>query len=464
MGKLLLVDDDGMILKLYKRYFEKHFEVTTATSAEEALGLIKNKNYNPEVILSDQLMPGMTGSEFLSIVSNNYPNTIRILMTADNEPSKIIPSVNQAKAFMFLIKPIKEIDLVQAVNLAFKHYKLQIENQQLIKKLKEQNLKLSKEITTSNVISTVSIYETILGLKVFKGNYFFNHFEGIIKLSNFFITDLRLPNSYKQEIMRIALYYEMMMLTFPFRLAYTNPFNLKEKDKSDYVNYFTAFVEKVSSLTPFPSFEQIWEHADGSGLPNGLKIDKITIESQIFQLSNLYFHLMYELPNRDSVNRISNNTFKYRYEIAFEKMKNAQRYILENIRWFNEDLMNSFRYAIKENKVDVFLPVRDNFEIENYDYLPEFELLLKELNDYRVKEEKAPEILHEGDNSYIVKSLHPQQLAIGMIVNQNIVTTQNVPIAKPGTKITGNLLENIHNLYEKKKLKDADTIEVKIPV
>lgn len=464
MGKLLLVDDDGMILKLYKRYFEKHFEVTIANSAEAALDLIQNKKYAPEVILSDHLMPGMTGAQFLRIISNTYPIAIRILMTSDNEPSKIIPIINQAKAFMFLIKPIKEIDLVQAINLAFKHYKLQLENFQLIKKLKEQNQKLSKEINTSDAISTASIYENILGLKLFKGNYFVNHFEGIVKISNFFITDLKLPNSFRQEIMRLTLYYELMMLTFPFRLAYTNPFDLEEKDKSDYIKYFTAYIEKLSNIKPFPSFEQIWEHADGTGFPNGLKIDKITIESQIFQLSNLYFHLMYELPNRQGLSRLINSTFKYRYETIFEKMKKAQKYILENMKWFHEDLINSFRFAIKENKVEVFLPHRENFEVENHDYLPEIEILLKELDEYRAKEENAPEIVHEGDNSYFIKNLPPHQLAIGMIINQNIVTTQNVPVAKIGTKITGNLLENIHNLYEKKKLKDADTIEVKIPV
>ena len=464
MGKLLLVDDDQMILKLYKRYFEKHFEVTTATSAEEALNLIRNKKYNPEVILSGQVMPGISGSEFLSIISNSHPNSIRILMTANSEPSKIIPIVNQAKAFMFLIKPIKEIDLVQSINLAFKHYKLQLENQLLIKKLKEQNIKLTNELTSSNAGNLNTMFEIILGLKVFKGNYFYNHFEGVVKLSNYFITELKLPASYKNTLLKITLYYELMNLTFPSRLAYTNPFTLEEQDKLNYIRYFTTFIEKVSNFTPFPVFEQIWEHADGSGIPNGLKIDKISLESQIFQISNLYFHILYELPNKDLVSKFTQKNFKYRYENAFDKMKKAQKYILENMKWFNDDLINVFRFAIKENKIDVFLPVRENMEIENNDYLPEFEAFLKELEEYKEKEQNAPEIVHEGDNSYIIKNLPPHQLAIGMIINQNIVTTQNVPVAKPGTKITGNLLENIHNLYEKKKLKNAETIEVKIPV
>lgn len=463
MAKLLLVDDDTMILKLYKRYFEKHFEVTTASSAIEALEIIK-KNYNPEVILSDHLMPEMNGSDFLNKISTTHPNSIRILMTAESEPSKIIPNVNYAKAFMFLIKPIKEIDLVQAVNLAAKHYKLQIQNEQLIKKLNEQNLKMAKEISQSNTISTNAIYEIIFSLKVFQGNYFYNHFEGVVKIANYFITEMKLSDSVKQEILRITLYYELMMLTFPKRLAYTNPFTLKEKDKNDYISFYAAFLEKVKKGTPFTSFSQIWEHADGTGFPNKLKVDKISIESQIFQLSNLYFHLLYELPNSDITNKLSNQTFKYRYENGMDKMKKAQKYILENIKWFNEDVFNIFRFAIKENKVETFLPVRENTEVINYDFLPEFEFILKELNDFRKKEENAPDIVQEGDQNYAIKSIHPHQLAIGMIVNQNIVSTQNVPVVKMGTKITGNLLDNIHNMFDKKLLKDAESIEVKIPV
>lgn len=463
MTKLLLVDDDTMILKLYKRYFEKHFEVTTASSAIEALETIKKK-YHPEVILSDHLMPEMNGSDFLNKISFSHPNTIRILMTAENEPSKLIPNVNHAKAFMFLIKPIKEIDLVQAVNLAAKHYKLMVQNEQLIKKLNEQNLKMTKEIAKSNSASINTICEMIFGLKVFQGNYFYNHFEGVIKIANYFITEMKLGEYSKQELLKISLYYELMMLTFPSRLAYKNPFTLKDKEREDYVANFVAFIEKVKKLSPFDSLSQIWEHADGSGFPNKLKVDKISIESQIFQLSNIYFHFIYELPNNEIINKLGNTTFKYRYENAVDKMKKAQKYILENIKWFKEDLINIFRFAIKENKIETFLPVRDNLEVVNYDYIPEFEFLLKELNEYRSKEENAPEIVQEGDKNYAIKQLHPHQLAIGMIINQNIFSIQNVPIVRIGTKITGTLLDNIINLFDKKQLKDATSIEVKIPV
>lgn len=463
MSKLLLVDDDTMILKLYKRYFEKHFEVTTAGSAIEALEIIK-KNYNPEVILSDHLMPEMNGADFLNQISSSHPNTVRILMTAESEPSKLIPYVNHAKAFMFLIKPIKEIDLVQAVNLASKHYKLQLSNAQLIKKLNAQNKKMALEISKSNVSNANAIYELLIGLKVFQGNYFYNHFEGVITIADYFVTEMKLGESVKQEILKIAFYYELMMLTFPVNLAYRNPFTLKEKDKIDYINYLVAFFDKLNNIAPCKTFEQIWEHADGSGIPNQLKIDKISIEAQIFQLSNLYFHMIYELPNRDVINRLNNPTFLYKYESAMEKMKKAQRYILENIKWFNEDLFNFFRFAIKENKIDVFLPIRQNKEVINIDYMSEFEILLKELNEFRANQENSPEIVQEGNQKYIIKTIHPHQLAIGMIVNQNLVSMQNVPVIKMGTKVTGSLLENILNLFDKKQLKDATSIEVKIPV
>ncbi len=458
-----------MVLKLYERYFAKHFEVKTAKSAEEALETIKN-GFAFEVILSDHLMPGMNGSDMLHKLSQTHSNTVRMLMTAESEPSVIIPIASHSRALLLLTKPIKELDLIQSVNVAFQHYRLKSMNNELAYKLKIA----SNEVASQQVKSespqmdlTQVMHQTFITLGAFKGNYFVSHFQGVIKIVKYFIEEMKLSDDVLQEIVNTELLYSIMMQIFPRRLAYTNPFKLNNEDYEEYQALTADFFKKVIDVfgvDKYTSFLQIWEHFDGTGFPKKMK-GNISIESQIFQLSNLYFHFLYSIPNESLTDRFYNKTFRYKYETAIERMKQGQKYILANIKWFNQDLFNIFRFAIKENHTDVFLPIRENREISNLDYFTEFVLLTNELEEYRESSKKNQvEIVNEGDQAFAIKTIPPNQLAVGMVINQDLVTNANVVIAKTGAKVTGTILENILTLIDKKMLKDADKIEVKIPL
>jgi response regulator RpfG family c-di-GMP phosphodiesterase len=473
--KLLLIDDDFMIVKLYKKYFEKHFDVTTANSAEEAMEILK-KGYIPEVVLSDHLMPGENGATFLNKLSVSHPNCIRILMTAETGTKSLIQAVNFAKAFMFLTKPIREIDLIQAVNIAFKYYKCQQSKSktQIINQSKDNN---NKETTIAKVPSTELInnqpnalntmLNTFIKVNAFNGNYFYNHFKGIINLSKHFVDELKLLQESSQKIFQIELFYSLMMNTFPLRLAYKIPFELQEVERNEYFAKFDKFKSILidnNFIKSTDPFLQIWETFDGVGYPSQVKGTKISIEAQIFLITNLYFHKIYSLPNENLIDKFQPINYSYRYEIAIDKMKIAQKYLFEHQKWFNPDLFNIFRYAIKDNKVDEFQPYRENKTIENLFYFPEFEILMKEVDDIKEAAKEAPEIITEDDGSYVVKSLPPNHLAIGMVINQNIFTNNGIAVARIGTKVTATLLNNIITLYENKQLKDIKTIDVKIPV
>ncbi len=469
--KLLLIDDDLMIVKLYEKYFAKHFTVVTANSAEEATSLI-NKGYIPDVVLSDNLMPGETGSDFLHKLSQTHPDTIRILMTAETDTQKLIHLVQHAKAFMFLTKPIRELDLIQAINIAFKHFKCQSKNKEILSKnvnphKSETNLHHEQHNEGPLNESSNMMFKTFIKFSTFRGNYYYSHFEKILKMSKHFVDDLKLNNSVLQNVFSIEIMYSMMMQSFPFRLAYKDPYELDEQDRNSYIKRFNDFLQisfKNSLLKENDPFAQIWEHFDGTGLPNQIKGMDIRIEAQIFQLCNLYFHKIYELPNSDLINRFQVTQYPYKYEASFDKMKNAQKYLFDKQKWFNPEVFNIFRYAIKENRNELFLPIRENKSVENLMYFPEFEMIMKELNQFKESQESAAEIVTENDGTFALKSLPPNHLAVGMVINQNLYTKSGVPVAKSGTKITTTLLENILTMNEKKQLKDVETIDVKIPV
>lgn len=115
---ILCVDDEPMILKTLKNqlkiFFGSKFTVLTELSGTEALELInelKDENMLPHIIISDQLMPGMQGDEFLSIVKEKHPEIIRILLTGEASQKNIINAINNAGLYRFISKPWNVDDL-----------------------------------------------------------------------------------------------------------------------------------------------------------------------------------------------------------------------------------------------------------------------------------------------------------------------------------------------------------------
>lgn len=116
MAKLLLVDDQPLVLQSLRLLFHD-YDVLTAESAFEALQQLK---LHPDVgvIISDQRMPGMEGIELLRRVKTNYPQIIRILLTGYADIDAIIASVNEGEVFRFVAKPWNAEKLRNIVHLA----------------------------------------------------------------------------------------------------------------------------------------------------------------------------------------------------------------------------------------------------------------------------------------------------------------------------------------------------------
>lgn len=102
-GKVLCVDDEPGILRSLKWLLQKEFEVHTASSGQDGLALVRQHDF--DVVISDQRMPGMTGSEFLREVRLLAPRAMRILLTGYSDFPAILRSVNESEVFRFINKP-----------------------------------------------------------------------------------------------------------------------------------------------------------------------------------------------------------------------------------------------------------------------------------------------------------------------------------------------------------------------
>ena len=133
--KVLLVDDDAMVLAGLKRQLRNQFSVDTALSGEEALKQVcENGPY--AVIVSDFMMPGMNGVEFLSRVKISHPATVRMMLTGTADMPTAIRAVNEGSIFQFHPKPCPADTLCQAIQSAIGEYRKVISDQRQLKNFK----------------------------------------------------------------------------------------------------------------------------------------------------------------------------------------------------------------------------------------------------------------------------------------------------------------------------------------
>jgi len=118
---LLLVDDEPSISKALTRMLRRDgYRILTALSGAAGLELLAINRV--QVIISDQRMPGMSGTEFLYAVKQLYPDTVRIILSGYTDLEVVTESVNRGAVFKFLTKPWDDDSLREQVRDAFRRY------------------------------------------------------------------------------------------------------------------------------------------------------------------------------------------------------------------------------------------------------------------------------------------------------------------------------------------------------
>lgn len=111
--RILCVDDDLKLLRSLRWLLKSHYEVDLAEGGEQGLEAIIQRHY--DVIISDQRMPGMTGTEFLRQARQLAPHSMRLLLTGYSDFPLIVSSVNESEVFRFISKPWNNQKLLATV-------------------------------------------------------------------------------------------------------------------------------------------------------------------------------------------------------------------------------------------------------------------------------------------------------------------------------------------------------------
>ncbi|TNE47214.1 MAG: hybrid sensor histidine kinase/response regulator [Deltaproteobacteria bacterium] len=138
--RIMLVDDEEDNLYLLQSFLEDSYEISTATSGEEALELLENQGV--DLFIVDQKMDGMDGLTFCEMASQRCPNSIRIMLTAFSDREMLLAAIQTGKIFRVMTKPFNIVELESAIEEAFRKLAYQRAFANLIEELQQKNKEL----------------------------------------------------------------------------------------------------------------------------------------------------------------------------------------------------------------------------------------------------------------------------------------------------------------------------------
>jgi len=274
---VLIVDDEPDNLALLRRTLRSKYEVITATNGQEALGVVNERGSDISLIISDQKMPVMQGTEFFSHVAQTYPNIIKMLLTGHSDLDILVDSINKCNLFQYIFKPFEPEELMLIVENGIEVFELGQSKQKMLKDLKELFYTTIKSIAsaldakdtyTHGHSLRVTLYSLILA----------KYMDGV---NEKFMEELETAGLL-HDIGKIGI--SEGILCKPGKLSDEEYEIIKSHPQKG--KKLLHSIKKLNVVSEWlNSHHERW---DGSGYPNHLKGEEIPISSRIIAIADTY--------------------------------------------------------------------------------------------------------------------------------------------------------------------------------
>ncbi|MFH1626147.1 MAG: HD domain-containing phosphohydrolase [Pseudomonadota bacterium] len=312
--KLLFVDDEEKILHSLTRLFRKeNYEVFTTTSAREGLETVVEHEIS--LVLSDQRMPEMTGTEFLRQVKRKSPDTIRVILTGCTDMAAAVQAINEGEVYRFITKPWDDLELKIIVSHAVKQYELVKENRELTFLTKKQNTELrdlnrnleqkvrdrTQEIEEKNKELKKNFFDAIkvfVGLLELYNPELGGHSKRVAAISDSIARRCKLGETDVELVEVSALLHDIGFIGVPENILNRDPSELTPPEKTLVTKHPILGQSAIASIENLREAGLVirshHERFDGKGYPDGLKDKEIPLGARIIAVASAYDELVNE--------------------------------------------------------------------------------------------------------------------------------------------------------------------------
>jgi two-component system probable response regulator PhcQ len=144
---LLLDDEPNVTAGLKRALHSEPWKILTAVTTGGAFDILSREAV--DVVVSDERMPGMSGSQFLSEVRKKYPHTIRMILSGQADLEAAVRAINEGEVYRFLLKPCNPADLRITIRQAMEHKQLVELSRKLLREY-EKKQSLLDELERAN--------------------------------------------------------------------------------------------------------------------------------------------------------------------------------------------------------------------------------------------------------------------------------------------------------------------------
>ncbi|MGA7827299.1 MAG: HD domain-containing phosphohydrolase [Geobacteraceae bacterium] len=265
---ILFVDDEENILNSVVRTFvDSDFTILTAPSAARALELLQSQKV--AVLVTDNMMPGMSGMELLELSRSVSPDTVKIMMTAYTDLPTVIEAINRVEVFRFIVKPWDNQQLIDTVTEGVNRYRL-------IDSLKHEN-----EAVLYALAETIEL----------KDPYTKGHCERVAHYALLIADRLKLPENIKDDIRFGSWLHDCGKIGVPEQIL-NAPRSLRA-DEITTVRFhpeWGAEVARKARMSPvvINIIRNHHERFSGGGYPDNLTGEGIPLEARIVAIADTY--------------------------------------------------------------------------------------------------------------------------------------------------------------------------------
>jgi len=308
----MVVDDEKMITTTLATMFKLMLKenVIVYNDVEQALACKELQNNKVDLIISDFMMPKMNGLEFLKNVREKCPETVTILLTGYADKENAIRSINEIGLYYYLEKPWNNNDLIKVVKnglekkeledvLKGKYKELEVSASEITRlyELLKHDYNKETENTKNLVITLANVIEA-------KDKYTDGHTRRVGIISRMLGQSLGLAEEKLNALETAGIIHDIgkvgipeSILNKPGKLTYEE-FEIIKKHSEIGETIIKPLGSLRECLIPIRSHH---EKLNGSGYPDGLKGENITIETRILGIADIFDALYSDRPYRDKL-------------------------------------------------------------------------------------------------------------------------------------------------------------------